>query len=73
MFFNNENKKTPDDRKTNIKIIDDIYKYVQDNPNIGILKITICDENKIIFGGIIKKLREIKNMIYIVNQYGKTT
>ena len=62
LFFNNENKKTPDDRKTNIKIIDDIYKYVQDNPNIGILKITICDENKIIFGGIIKKLREIKNI-----------
>ena len=45
LFFNNENKKTPDDRKTNIKIIDDIYKYVQDNPNIGILKITICDES----------------------------
>lgn len=61
-FFNSENKKTPDDRKTNIKIINDVYKYVMENPDIGILKITICDENKIIFDGIIKKLREIKNI-----------
>lgn len=61
-FFNSENKKAPDDKKTNIKIIDDIYKYVKENPDIEILKITICDENKIIFGGIIKKLREIKNI-----------
>lgn len=62
LFYNNENKKMPDDKKTNIKIIDDIYKYVEENPNIGILKITICDEDKIIFGGIIRKLREIKDI-----------
>lgn len=53
-----------------IKIIDDIYKYVQDNPNIGILKITICDENKIIFSGIIKKLREIKYRCIRYSTYG---
>lgn len=62
LFYNNENKKMPDDKKTNIKIIDNIYKYVEENPEIGILKITICDEDKIIFGGIIRKLREIKDI-----------
>lgn len=62
LFYNNENKRMPDDKKTNIKIIDDIYKYVEDSPDIGILKITICDEDKIIFGGIIRKLREIKDI-----------
>lgn len=61
-FYNNENKKVPDDKKTNIKIIDNIYKYVEENPKINILKITVCDECKIIFDGIIKKLREVKNV-----------
>lgn len=62
LFYNNENKKKPEDKKTNIKIIDNIYKYVKENVDIGILKITICDEDKIIFGGIIRKLREIKDI-----------
>ena len=62
LFYNNENKKMPDDKKTNIKIIDNIYKYVEENPNMGILKVTICDEDKIIFSGIIRKLREIRGI-----------
>ena len=32
-----------------IKIIDNIYKYVEENPDIQILKVTVCDESKIIF------------------------
>ena len=56
LFYNNENKKMTEDKQTNIKIISDIYKYVEENPSVGILKITICDESAIIFGGIIKKL-----------------
>ena len=61
-FYNNENKKVPDDKKTNIKIVDNIYKYVEENSDIQILKITVCDESKIIFDGIIRKLREVKNV-----------
>lgn len=61
-FYNNKNKKIPDDKKTNIKIIDNIYKYVEDNPNIKILKITVCDESKVIFDAIIRKLREVKDI-----------
>ena len=61
-FYNNENRKVPDDKKTNIKIVDNIYKYVEENPDIKILKMTICDENKIIFDAIVKKLKEIKNV-----------
>lgn len=62
LFYNNENKKMPDEKKTNIKIMENIYQYIENNPNINVLKITICDENKIIFGGIIKKLRQIKDI-----------
>ena len=41
---------------------DERDKYVEENPNIGILKITICDESSIIFGGIIKRLRQISDV-----------
>ena len=61
-FYNNENKKVPDSKKTNIKIIDNIYKYVEENPSVQILKITICDESKVIFDAIIRKLREVKDV-----------
>ena len=60
--FNNENKNVPEDKKTNIKIIDNIYKYVEENPDLQVLKITVCDESKIIFDSIIRKLREVKNV-----------
>lgn len=61
-FYNNENKKVTEDKKTNIKIVDDIYKYVEENKNIQVLKITVCDESKVIFDRIIKKLKEVKNV-----------
>ena len=62
LFYNNENKNIPEDKKTNIKIIDNIYKYVEENPDLQVLKITVCDESKIIFDSIIRKLREVKNV-----------
>ena len=62
LFYNNENKNVPEDKKTNIKIIDNIYKYVEENPDLQVLKITVCDESKIIFDSIIRKLREVKNV-----------
>ena len=49
-------------QKTNIKIVDDIYSYIENSENINVLKITICDDNEIIFGGIIRKLRQIKGI-----------
>ena len=62
LFYNNENRKLPDDKKTKIKIMNNIYDYIEENENINVLKITICDDDKIIFGGIIRKLREIKDI-----------
>lgn len=59
--FNNENTNKPNAKRTNIEIVKDIYNYVYDNsPNI--LKIIICDENKIIFNNIIEKMKKIKNV-----------
>ena len=62
LVYNYENQNKVDEQRTNIKIVEDIYKYVLEAENINILKITICDNNEIIFGGIIKKLRQIKGI-----------
>ena len=62
LFYNNENRKLPDDKKTKIKIMNNIYDYIEENKNLNVLKITICDKDKIIFSGIIRKLREIKDI-----------
>ena len=61
LFYNSENQSKPDEQKTNIKIEKDIYRYIEES-NANVLKITICDNNEIIFGGIIRKLRQIKNI-----------
>ena len=60
--FNYENLDKPEDKKTNIKIVNDIYKYIEEEKDINVLKITICDESKIIFNRIINIFKEIPNL-----------
>ncbi len=59
LFYDNENSKKPIEKRTNINIVEDIYKYVEENSKINILKMTICDSDKIIFSSILKKLKMI--------------
>lgn len=59
LFYDNENSKKPIEKRTNINIVEDIHKYIEENSNINILKITICDSDKIIFSSIVKKLKKI--------------
>lgn len=61
MFYNQENASNPQDKKTSITIIQDIEEYVK-NTEEDYLKITICDNDKIIFGSIIRKLKMINNI-----------
>ena len=59
LFYDNENSKKPIEKRTNINIVEDIYKYIEDNPNINVLKMTICDSDKTIFSSIVRKLKSI--------------
>lgn len=59
LFYDKENSKKPIEKRTNINIVENIHKYIKENPNINILKMTICDSDKIIFSSIIKKLKMI--------------
>lgn len=62
LFYNQENLKKPEGKKTNIQIIPDLYQEIEKNDKDHFLKVTICDDNEIIFGSIIRKLRNIKNV-----------
>lgn len=62
LYYYNENKKNPENKKININIINDIHKYVENYEGNDILKITICDSDRMVFNSIINKLKNIKNI-----------
>lgn len=62
LFYNSENSKKTSEKKTKINIVQNIYDYINESSLKEFSKITICDSNKVIFGGIIKRLREIKKI-----------
>lgn len=59
--FNSENNFKPTQKQTNIEIVKDIYEYIKDT-DLNILKIIICDKDKIIFSNIIQKLKTINGI-----------
>lgn len=62
LYYHKENLKKEEDKKTNISIINDMYEYVKKRNEDNYIKMTICDENKIIFDSIIKKLKKINQI-----------
>jgi len=61
-FYNYENSKKSENKKTNINIVQDIYKYIEESNIDKFLKVTICDNSKIIFGSILKKIKKIEGL-----------
>jgi len=59
--FNNENSFRPNNKRTNIQVVNNVETYIQDN-EFKILKIIICDESRIIFNNIIEKLKNVKGV-----------
>ncbi len=49
MYYYYENSKKADHRTTNINIVDNVKKYIEEHDTGEITKITISDESKIIF------------------------
>ena len=61
-FYNYENTKKSSDKKTEINIVDDVYNYIKTLNTNKFLKMTICDENKIVFSSIIRKVKDIPDI-----------
>lgn len=62
LFYHNENKKNPEDKKIKINVINDIYNYIKNYEGDDLLKITICDSDKMIFNSIINKLKTLRDI-----------
>ena len=62
LYYYKENLKKEEKNKTNITIVGDMKRYIQNSQNDKFLKLTICDKSKTIFNSIIKKLRKISNI-----------
>lgn len=62
LYYNKENLNREEKDRTKINIVENMYEYVQNLENENFLKMTLCDENKLIFNSIIRKLRQIKEV-----------
>lgn len=62
LYYHKENLKKEEGKKTSITIVDDIYDFVKNSEDEKFLKITICDESKVIFNSIIRKLKRVEDI-----------
>lgn len=62
LYYFKENLKKEPDKKTNIMVVNNMYDFIKNSEEMKCIKITICDESKIIFNSIIKKLKNIKDI-----------
>jgi hypothetical protein len=62
LFYFKENAKKEEGKRTNINIVPDVYRYIENLEEERFLKVTVCDDNQMIFNGIIRKLKMINNI-----------
>lgn len=61
LYYHKENLNKDEKNKTHINIVENIYDYIVDR-NEKVVKITICDNNQVIFNSIMRKLKEIEEI-----------
>ena len=62
LYYSNENKTKNLEKKSNINLVENIYDYIKNMDKDIFLKMTVCDEDKVIFDNLIKVLRKIKGI-----------
>ena len=62
LYYHNENQRKEESKRTNIKIVEDIQKYIETNDETKYFKVMICDENKFIFNSVTKKINKVKDV-----------
>ncbi len=62
LYYNSENQKKQEDKRTQIDIVENIPKYINNIQAKNFLKVTVCDKDKSIFQGILAKLRRNKQI-----------
>ena len=62
LFYHKENTKKIEEKRTHINLVQNVIEYIEQSEKDRFLKITVCDESKLIFNSIMKKLRQIGNI-----------
>lgn len=62
LFYHKENLKKVNSEKTNINIVQNNYDYIESLEDSQISKISVCDKDKIVFDGILKKMKQIEKL-----------
>ena len=62
LYYYRENMKKPENKKTKIKIVEDIYEYIKNMQDEKVMKISICDKNELVFKSILKKMEHIEDI-----------
>ena len=62
LYYHKENANREEKERTKINIIENMYEYIQNTERDDFLKITICDEDKMIFNSIIRKIKQVKGI-----------
>ena len=62
LYYYKENLKKEENKKTNITLVDNIMEYLKNCDNNKFLKVTICDESKMVFNSIIKKIKKVSDI-----------
>lgn len=62
LFYYKENARKEEGKRTNINIVPNMYKYIENLSEERFLKVTVCDDNRMIFNSIIRKLKLINDI-----------
>ena len=62
LYYNKENANRDEKDRIKISIVNNMYEYVLNSKRDDYLKITICDEDKMVFNSIIRKIKKIKEI-----------
>lgn len=61
LIYEKENLSKPEGQRTHINIVPNIKDYISDSDSNEYLKMTICDESKIVFDNVLRKLERANN------------
>ena len=62
LYYNKENANRDEKDRIKISIVNNMYEYVLNSKRDDYLKITICDEDKMVFNSIIRQIKKIKEI-----------
>lgn len=62
LIYEKENLTKPEGQRTHINIVPNIREYIKNSDCNKYLKMTICDDSKIVFNNILRKLEEVNDV-----------